>query len=68
VGPQLPKPLEIGPKVPNFRGKSLRAVLAEAGARGLTVMPEGSGVARMQSPPPGAVLHEGERIRVQFSR
>lgn len=68
VGPQLPKPPEIGPKVPNFRGKSLRAVLAEAGAKGLTVMPEGSGVARMQTPQPGSVLHEGERIRVQFSR
>jgi cell division protein FtsI (penicillin-binding protein 3) len=68
VGPQLPKPVEVGPKVPNFRGKTLRAVLAEAGAKGLTVLPEGSGVARMQSPPPGSTLHEGERIRVQFSR
>ena len=47
---------------------SLRAVLAEAGAKGLTVLPEGSGIARIQSPSPGAILHEGERIRVQFSR
>ena len=57
-----------GPKVPNFRGKTLRAVLAEAAAKGLTVAPDGSGVARVQYPAPGAVLQEGERIRVQFRR
>jgi cell division protein FtsI (penicillin-binding protein 3) len=57
-----------GPKVPNFRGMTLRAVLAEAAAKGLPVAPDGSGVARLQIPPPGAVLHEGERIRVQFKR
>src|ERR1017187_3637730 len=54
--------------VPNFRGMSLRAVLAEAAARGLTVQPDGSGIARVQDPPAGAVLHAGERIRVQFAR
>ncbi len=57
-----------GPKVPNFRGMSMRAVLAEAAARGLIVVPAGSGIARLQRPAPGAVLREGERIRVQFSR
>jgi cell division protein FtsI (penicillin-binding protein 3) len=56
------------PRVPNFRGMSMRAVLAEAAAKGLTVVPAGSGIARLQRPVPGAVLHEGERIRVQFSR
>jgi membrane peptidoglycan carboxypeptidase len=55
-----------GPKVPNFRGMTMRAVLAEAAARGLSVLPDGSGIARVQSPPPGAPLHQGERIRVQF--
>ena len=54
--------------VPNFRGMSLRAVLSEAAARGLTVQPDGSGIARVQDPPAGAVLHAGERIRVQFAR
>ena len=65
------KPAALGPAqsaVPNFRGMSLRAVLAEAAARGLTVQPDGSGIARVQDPPPGAVLHAGERIRVQFAR
>jgi len=57
-----------GPRVPNFRGMTMRAVLATAAAQGLTVVPGGSGVARMQSPPPGSLLHEGERIRVQFVR
>jgi cell division protein FtsI (penicillin-binding protein 3) len=57
-----------GPKVPNFRGMTMRAVLAEAAAQGLTVLPDGSGVARVQSPPPGSTLHQGERIRVQFAR
>ncbi len=57
-----------GPRVPNFRGKTMRAVLAEAAAKGLSVVPDGSGVARVQVPPPGAVLHPGESIRVQFVR
>lgn len=54
--------------VPNFKGMTLRAVLTEATARGISVQPDGSGVARVQDPPPGAVLHQGERIRVQFAR
>jgi cell division protein FtsI (penicillin-binding protein 3) len=61
-------PSPAGPKVPNFRGMSMRAVLAEAAAKGLIVVPAGSGIARLQTPPAGAVLREGERIRVQFSR
>jgi membrane peptidoglycan carboxypeptidase len=70
-GPRpVPVPIAppIGPRVPNFRGKTMRAVLAEAAAQGLTVMPAGSGLARVQSPPPGSPLHRGERIRVQFVR
>ena len=59
---------EGGPRVPNFRGKTMRAVLAEAAAKGLNVLPDGSGVARVQVPPPGALLHPGESIRVQFVR
>ncbi len=61
-------PAESGPKVPNFRGKTMRAVVEEASAIGLPVLVDGSGVARAQVPPPGAVLHAGERVRVQFAR
>jgi cell division protein FtsI (penicillin-binding protein 3) len=70
VGPAAPTPTlpDNRPRVPNFSGMTMRAVLSEAAARGIAVVPAGSGVARMQSPPAGTVLHEGERIRVQFSR
>ncbi len=72
VGPRLPAPAvpsaPVAGTVPNFKGMTLRAVLAEAAAKGLPVQPDGSGVARVQSPPPGAVLHQGERIRVRFAR
>jgi cell division protein FtsI (penicillin-binding protein 3) len=59
---------EDGPKVPNFRGKTMRAVVEEASAIGLPVLLDGSGIARVQVPPPGRVLHAGERVRVQFAR
>ncbi len=74
-GPEVPETLlasiagaPSGPIVPNFKGMNMRAVLAEAAQKGLTILPAGSGIARLQSPPPGAPLHEGERIRVQFAR
>jgi cell division protein FtsI (penicillin-binding protein 3) len=61
-------PAAAGPKVPDFRGKSMRAVLAQAASMGLTVLPDGSGIARVQFPPAGAALRQGERIRVRFAR
>jgi cell division protein FtsI (penicillin-binding protein 3) len=57
-----------GLTVPNFRGMTMRAVLGEAAAKGLTVLPDGSGIARVQYPPAGSPLHQGDRIRVQFAR
>ena len=59
---------ETGPKVPNFRGKTMRVVVEEASAMGLPVLLDGSGIARVQIPPAGSVLHDGERVRVQFTR
>ena len=76
--PQAPAPTEPpaeaaaaaaeaeGPTVPNFEGLSKRAVVAEAQAQGLAVSLTGAGIARTQAPPPGGVLHPGERIRVGF--
>jgi cell division protein FtsI (penicillin-binding protein 3) len=58
----------VGPTVPDFKGMTMRAVLTKAAQEGLTVQPDGSGVARVQYPPPGSVLHEGDRIRVRFKR
>jgi cell division protein FtsI (penicillin-binding protein 3) len=59
---------ERGPRVPNFRGKSMRAVGEEAAGLGLPVVLEGSGTARAQAPLPGSVLLPGERVRVEFKR
>jgi cell division protein FtsI (penicillin-binding protein 3) len=56
------------PRVPNFRGMTMRDVLAQAAQKGYAIQPDGSGIARVQSPPAGAILHEGERIRVRFAR
>jgi cell division protein FtsI (penicillin-binding protein 3) len=58
----------IGPRVPDFRGKSMRTVLAESMALGMQVEVLGNGVARHQFPPAGSVLPVGERIRIQFAR
>jgi hypothetical protein len=71
LGPGAQPPASTAPAagtVPNFKGMTLRAVLTEAAAKGLPIQPDGTGVARVQTPPPGAVLHRGERIRVQFAR
>jgi len=67
-GAQAAPPVPAGPKVPDFQGKTMRAVLAEAASKGLTVLPDGSGIARVQFPAPGSPLHPGDRIRVQFKR
>ena len=62
---------ETGPKVPDFQGMTLRAVLEESSARGLAVETLGAperGLVREQDPPPGASLPAGQRIRVHFAR
>jgi cell division protein FtsI (penicillin-binding protein 3) len=58
----------FGPKVPDLRGLTLRAVLEESAAAGLLIEVQGEGLARAQDPPPGGVLAPGTRIRVQFTR
>ena len=60
--------LVIGPKVPDFGGMSMRAVLEQSSALGLPVDYVGRGIVRAQYPAPGNVLQAGERVRVQFSR
>jgi cell division protein FtsI (penicillin-binding protein 3) len=66
--PAPPAPRESGPKAPNFIGLSMRSVVALAQAQGLPVVLAGTGIVRTQVPPPGAVLHGGERIRVDLAR
>ena len=72
-GPQPPPappapPVPSGPKAPNFMGLSMRSVVTLAQAQGLPVVTAGTGIVRRQDPPPGAVLHGGERIRVDLAR
>jgi cell division protein FtsI (penicillin-binding protein 3) len=55
------------PKVPNFVGKTIKDVMTEAAADGLDVDMLGSGLARAQTPQPGAALLPGEHIRVRFT-
>jgi cell division protein FtsI (penicillin-binding protein 3) len=62
---------ESGPKVPDFQGMTLRAVLEESSARGLAVETLGvpqRGLVREQDPPAGAILQAGKRVRVHFVR
>jgi cell division protein FtsI (penicillin-binding protein 3) len=57
-----------GMVVPSFLGKSLRAVTEIAQHDGLEVSLVGSGIARDQSPAPGARIAPGERVTVRFAR
>ena len=65
---QVDPNLVAGPKAPNFKGMTLRAVLQQSAAAGLRVEAVGSGIAKRQEPPAGAVLDATRRIRVVFSR
>jgi cell division protein FtsI (penicillin-binding protein 3) len=74
IGPE-PPPVEkpkvaefTGPRAPNFLGMSMRAVVEEAGSRGLQVALDGRGVARIQIPAPGSPMPSGSPIRVVFAR
>ena len=58
----------IGPKVPDLRGLTLRAVLEESAATGLPIEVQGDGMARAQDPPPGTILAPGSRVHVQLTR
>jgi cell division protein FtsI (penicillin-binding protein 3) len=69
LGPELPPEMvPVGPKVPNFKGKTKRQVMEESAALGVRVEIAGAGIARQQEPRPGAVLRPGDRVRVQFAR
>jgi cell division protein FtsI (penicillin-binding protein 3) len=57
-----------GPRVPNFRGKTLRDVIEESSALGIPVEFKGGGIAQTQIPEAGAVLPLGQSVRVQFGR
>jgi cell division protein FtsI (penicillin-binding protein 3) len=59
---------EGGIEVPSFLGKNLRVAIEAAQDAGLDLDAIGSGVARAQSPVPGARVAAGSRITVRFGR
>ena len=59
---------EGGIEVPSFLGKNLRVAIEAAQDAGLDLDAVGSGVAREQSPQPGARVPAGSRITVRFGR
>jgi cell division protein FtsI/penicillin-binding protein 2 len=59
---------EGGIEVPSFLGKNLRVAIEAAQDAGLDLDAVGSGVAREQSPQPGAHVAAGSRITVRFGR
>jgi cell division protein FtsI/penicillin-binding protein 2 len=59
---------EGGIEVPSFLGKTLRVAIEAAQDAGLDLDAIGSGVAREQSPQPGAHVATGSRITVRFGR
>lgn len=54
--------------VPTFIGKPLRAVIETAQSSGVEVDTVGSGIAREQSPAPGARVAAGSHVEVRFER
>jgi cell division protein FtsI (penicillin-binding protein 3) len=59
---------EGGIEVPSFLGKTMRVAIEAAQDAGLDLDAIGSGVAREQSPLPGAHVATGSRITVRFGR
>ncbi len=50
------------------RQARVREVIQQSSEANLPVLIEGSGIARRQSPRPGAILPDGAKIKVQFRR
>lgn len=63
-----PSPLLAGPRVPDFRGLPLVAVLRRSSALGVEVEVVGSGKAKRQNPAPGSVMPADGRVRVEFAK
>lgn len=55
-------------RVPDLRGRTMRAARVELASAGLALSPIGSGVALKQRPAAGALVREGSQIQVFFRR
>jgi membrane peptidoglycan carboxypeptidase len=54
--------------VPDFRGRTVRQVVAETASLGLELDAHGRGIARRQWPPAGTPVARGSTVRVAFAR
>lgn len=63
-GPQVVASVVGGVRAPDYRGMTIREVLARSAAAGLLVEAEGNGLVRVQDPMPGSLLQPQARIRV----
>jgi cell division protein FtsI (penicillin-binding protein 3) len=59
---------QVGPRVPNFHGKTVREVMALASQRGIPVVLAGAGTVNYQMPLAGEVLLPGQKVKVQLAR
>jgi cell division protein FtsI (penicillin-binding protein 3) len=66
TGPPVDPALVEGPRVPDFQGMTMRAVLAKSAAEGWRVETIGRGIARGQEPVPGTMVPAEKRVRVLF--
>jgi hypothetical protein len=57
-----------GIPVPQFQGKTVREVTEQCMKLGLSPVLVGTGIARTQTPEPGAMVRSGSQITVQFAR
>jgi cell division protein FtsI (penicillin-binding protein 3) len=56
------------PRVPNFRGKTDREVMALASLKGIPVVMAGSGTVNYQMPLAGEILLPGQKVKVKLTR
>ncbi len=68
ANPLVTNAVLTGPRVPDLRGKTVREVVQQSSESDLPILIEGTGIARKQSPAPGAILPEGAKIRVLFRK
>ncbi len=68
ANPLVTNAVLTGPRVPDLRGKTVREVVQQSSESDLPILIEGTGIARKQSPAPGAILPEGAKIRILFRK
>jgi cell division protein FtsI (penicillin-binding protein 3) len=66
--PQKPVVAQVGPRVPNFYGKTSREVMALSSRTGVPVIMAGAGIVSYQMPLAGEILLPGQKVKVTLAR